>query len=47
MAEAVELIQFAEKHDWPVAGGILDQSDNFLQVMKHWNASLSEIRTHE
>lgn len=47
MAELVELIQYAEKHDWPVAGGMLDQSENFRQCIRAWKESISEIRKND
>ena len=47
MADLIELLQLAEKHDWPVAGGVLDQADNFRQALRCWNQSLADIRKND
>lgn len=47
MADVVELIQHAENHDWPVAGGMLDQTDNFRQTLRCWKYSLAELRSEK
>ena len=45
--ETIELIHHAENHDWPVAGGMLDQADNFRQALRAWKESVAEIKKQQ
>jgi hypothetical protein len=38
----VDLCQFADKGAWPLAGGVLDQSDSFLTFLSVWRAKLAQ-----
>lgn len=42
--DVIGLCQFADKGAWPLAGGVLDQSDSFLTFTSIWRAKLAQAQ---
>jgi len=38
------LARFADKGAWPISGGVLDQSESFLQFYERWKSTLNRLK---